>query len=129
MVRRASRGGVGMVGFSCLGKKFPVVTALFRQFLLGSGQNYGISGTKKRAAFLPPVFLFEKDLEAYLVLPLPISSSHLWNAATMVLASSGVSILLFLIKASYSGRPYSAIASWLSLGAMLSGTSLTAGPG
>src|SRR6185312_4243930 len=59
----------------------------------------------------------------------PISRSHLSKAATSDLASSGTSRGLLAISCSYSGRPYSPSACWLSGGAIDSGTSLSAGPG
>src|SRR5204863_2265849 len=59
----------------------------------------------------------------------PTSWSHLLKAATWPLASSGVSSAARAIICSYSGRPNCLIASWLSFGAIDSGTSLTAGPG
>src|SRR5205823_7337726 len=58
----------------------------------------------------------------------PISWSHFLKAATWPLASSGVSSGAPAISCSYSGRPNSLIASWLSFGAIESGTSFTAGP-
>ncbi len=59
----------------------------------------------------------------------PIRSSQMRKAATSLSASSGVSSGLSAIHWSYCGRPNSLIASWLSCGAMDSGTSFTAGPG
>src|SRR5438105_5376766 len=59
----------------------------------------------------------------------PTSWSHFLKAATWPLASSGVSSGARAIICSYSGRPNCLIASWLSFGAIDSGTSLTAGPG
>src|SRR5262249_61402516 len=59
----------------------------------------------------------------------PTSWSHFLKAATWPLASSGVSSGAPAIICSYSGRPNSLIASWLSFGAIESGTSFTAGPG
>ena len=65
----------------------------------------------------------------YLIFAAPMSSSHLRKAATWPFASSGISSGLSAIHFSYSGRPNSLIACWLSAGAIEIGTFFTAGPG
>src|SRR4051812_9936127 len=56
---------------------------------------------------------------AALILLPPISLSHLANAFTRLSAFSGSTILVFIAISSYSGRPNSAIVSWLAWGAIL----------
>ena len=65
----------------------------------------------------------------YLPTLLPTCWSQRLNANTSLSASSGSSIGLSAISEAYSARPYSRIASWLSFGAISSGTPFTAGPG
>src|SRR5450755_1850608 len=59
----------------------------------------------------------------------PTSVSHLRNASTTALASNVGTCGYCASHPSYSGRPNSRIASWLSFGAIDSGTFFTDGPG
>ena len=59
----------------------------------------------------------------------PICSSQRLKASTSLSGNSGNSCLLPVMAASYSGRPNSLMIFWLSSGAIVIGTSLTAGPG
>ena len=65
----------------------------------------------------------------YLRFAPPTCSSQSRNAKTSLSGVSGSSIGLSAISSAYSGRPNSLMASWLSCGAMASGTSFRAGPG
>src|SRR5690606_11209912 len=73
--------------------------------------------------------LLEACIRHFATFDPPICSSHILNALTRALASSGSSFGLSSMSASYSGRPNFWMASWLSAGAMEMSTSFTAGPG
>src|SRR2546421_554917 len=59
----------------------------------------------------------------------PIFWSHSENAVTWSVGGSEVSVGVFLMRSSYSGRPYCLTMSWLFCGAMSMVTPLMAGPG
>src|SRR5947209_7924966 len=65
----------------------------------------------------------------HLVFCVPTCWSQMRNASTICLESSGCACGNLAIHPSYSGRPNSLITSWLSFGAIDTGTFFTAGPG
>ena len=68
-------------------------------------------------------------VRAYFVFCAPTCWSQILNASTCAEGGSDCVCGKSLSHASYSGRPNSLIASWLSFGAIDSGTFFTAGPG
>src|SRR6185503_5893734 len=70
-----------------------------------------------------------RDAITHLVFAAPTCWSHSRNISTCAFASSDCVCGNSESHLSYSGRPNSLIASWLSFGAIDSGTFFTAGPG
>ncbi len=88
-----------------------------------------VEGAEVAAQLLEPQLPERGGVDSHFVFLAPICSSQRRKASTILSASSGSSLGALSISFSYSGRPNSFSALWLSSGAMLSGTSLTAGPG
>src|SRR4051812_44025195 len=65
----------------------------------------------------------------YFVFAAPTCWSQMRNASTIGLESRGCACGNLAIQPAYSSRPYSLITSWLSFGAIETGTFFTAGPG